>query len=112
MRETVRPIEGQDLQELEEVTGLQVEAARRGDLSELQQLLRRRQSIFLGLQRGDGASARLARIRQLDTEARGLLETRILAVKKALQQLRSGARALRGYAAPGLVQPGFLDEHR
>jgi hypothetical protein len=112
MKEARQPIEGEALQELEEVTGLQLEAARRGDLSELQQLLRRRQAIFLGLQRGDGASARLARIRQLDSEARGLLETRILAVKQALQQLRSGARALRGYATPGLGQPGLLDEHR
>jgi len=112
MTETMRPIEGQDLQELEEVTGLQIDAARRGDLAELQQLLVRRQAILQGLQRGDGASGRLARIRQQDTETRGLLETRILAVKQALQQLRSGARALRGYAKPGLGQPGLVDEHR
>jgi hypothetical protein len=108
----MRPLEGQDLQALEEVTGLQLEAARRGDLSELQQLLRRRQAILLGLQRGDGASGLLERIRQQDTETRGLLETRILAVKQALQQLRSGARALRGYAMPGLGHPGLVDERR
>jgi len=112
MSETRQPVEREALQGLEDITGFQVEAARRGDLAELQRLLVRRQGLLVALQGGDGASGRLERIRQQDTETRGLLETRIQAVKQALQHLRSGARALRGYAMPGLGQPGLVDEHR
>ena len=63
MKEARQPIEGEALQELEEVTGLQVDAARRGDLAELQQLLVRRQALLVALQGVDGASGRLERIR-------------------------------------------------
>ena len=112
MNETMRPTEGQDLQVLEKITRLQVDATRRNNLTELQQLLVRRQAILLELQRGDGASGRLERIRQQDAETRGLLETRVLAVKQAMQQLRSGARTLQKYATPELEQPRLVDEHR
>ena len=112
MREAMQPIDGQALQALEEVTGLQLEAAHHGDLPELQRLLNQRQTLLVALKGDAAAPDRLARIRQQDTETRGLLETRILAVKQALHQLHSGVRALRGYTAPGLGQPGLVDEHR
>jgi len=112
MSETRQPIEGQAVPELEKVTLLQLDAARRDDIPGLRRLLDRRQALIEGFRGRTVTPDRLARIRQQDTETRGLLETRILAVRQALQQLHSGARALRGYATPGLGRPGLVDERR
>lgn len=112
MPESTQPVEGQIFRELEEVSGFQLEAARRGDLPGLERLLRRRQAVLEELQGRAVAPGRLACIRQQDAEVRALLEARIRVVEQALQHLHTGGRALRGYATPGLGQAGLIDERR
>ena len=112
MTARTRTTAGELLQELGEVTGRQLDAARHGDLPALARLLGRRQIVLEGLQGRTVAPGRLARIRQQDAELRALLEARLRAVDQALQRLHSGGRALRGYAAPGPGASGLVDERR
>ena len=112
MTERRQPTEAQLFRELEEVTGVQLEAARRGDLAGLARLFSRRQAALEGLQGRAVAPSRLACIRQQDAEVRGLLEARIRVVEQALQHLHNGGRALRGYATPGPGASGLVDERR